>query len=282
MTPYPEYVRPLDLPDFDDPPVSEVVLSVRFSPLEVGTIFLGSVGQELFGADLPKVDEQPPVVMPIEELEAPARGSELRLELLERPPTPRFWFMSDSGNELVQIQEDFFARNWRRADGSDLPYPHYDAVRTPFVEGYEAFADALSERAGKSITAIQCEVTYVNHLLPGKGWTSHGEIARILRLARESDATFLPRPESSQLVSKFLIEEDATPIGRLHVTAQPAYRRTDQLPVFILTLTARGNPLGEDLTGVVRFMDIGHEWIVRGFKDVTTPEMHGVWRLKNG
>lgn len=282
MTPIPEYVRPPDLPDFENPPVSEVVLSVRFAPLEVGTIALGSVGQELFGPTLPKVDEQPPVVMPIEELESPARGSELRLELLESPPTPRFWFMSESGNELVQIQEDFFARNWRRSDGSDVVYPHYDAVRQPFVDGYIAFADAMSERAGKVLTPIQSEITYVNHLLPGEGWESHSDLAKVLRLVSGAETSFLPNAESTQLVSKYLMDRASAPIGRLHVTAQPAYRRTDQLPVFVLTLTARGRPLSDDAVGVAEFMDLGHEWIVRGFTDMTTEGMHGIWGLKDG
>jgi uncharacterized protein (TIGR04255 family) len=282
MTPIPEYVRPADLPDFETPPVSEVVLAVRFVPLEVGTIVLGTVGQELFGRDLPKVEEQPPVVMPIEELESPARGAELRLELLETPPTPRFWFMSESGNELTQVQEDFFARNWRRIDGSDVIYPHFEAVRQPFIDGYVAFTGAMAERAGKVLSPIQCEVTYVNHLLPGEVWNSHGELAKILRLVASPETSFLPNPESTQVVTKYVIRHESVTAGRLHVTSQPAFRRADGLPVFILTLTARGRPFADDAAGVVSFMDVGHEWIVRGFKDITTPEMHRVWRLNNG
>lgn len=140
----------------------------------------------------------------------------------------------------------------------------------------------MSERAGKVLTPIQSEITYVNHLLPGEGWESHSDLAKVLRLVSGAETSFLPNAESTQLVSKYLMDRASAPIGRLHVTAQPAYRRTDQLSVFVLTLTARGRPLSDDAVGVAEFMDLGHEWIVRGFTDMTTEGMHGIWGLKDG
>lgn len=281
MTQIPEYVRPPTLPDFENPPVSEVVLAVRFAPLEVGAILLAVVGHEVFGSELPRTEEHPPVVMPIEEFGGGGRDRDLD-EILETPPSPRFWFISESGNEVAQVQEDFFARNWRREDASGVIYPHFDAVREPFIEGYLAFSDALGEQTGKALTPIQCEVTYVNHLLPGPTWSAHREFAKVLGWPAPRQTSFLPEAESARVVMKYVIQQSGEPIGRLQASSQPAFRRIDQLPVIIFNLTARGRPLSDDLGGVVRFMDIGHEWIVRGFKELTTPAMHREWGLKDG
>ncbi|HUE08033.1 MAG TPA: hypothetical protein VMP41_11445, partial [Acidimicrobiales bacterium] len=58
---------------------------------------------------------------------------------------------------------------------------------------------------------------------------------------------------------------------------QPAFQREDNQPVIALTLLARGAPRTTDATGVVEFLRLGHEWIVRGFADLTTAAMHDEW-----
>jgi hypothetical protein len=75
---------------------------------------------------------------------------------------------------------------------------------------------------------------------------------------------------------------DKKPVGRLHVSIQPGWRKPDNAPLFVLELTARGAPVGASIEGAGLFFDVGHEWIVRGFKDITTSAMHNAWRLTNG
>jgi hypothetical protein len=45
--------------------------------------------------------------------------------------------------------------------------------------------------------------------------------------------------------------------------------------MFVLNLTARGL-LGKS----TEFLDLGREWIVRSFAEMTTTEMHEVWKRK--
>ena len=45
--------------------------------------------------------------------------------------------------------------------------------------------------------------------------------------------------------------------------------------MFVLNLTARGY-LGHSTD----FLDIGREWIVRSFTEMTTKVMHGVWERR--
>jgi hypothetical protein len=52
------------------------------------------------------------------------------------------------------------------------------------------------------------------------------------------------------------------------------------VPVYLLSVTAR--LLAEESTaeGVLRLLDAAHLRIVRGFKDLTTNEMHNLWGLE--
>ena len=47
--------------------------------------------------------------------------------------------------------------------------------------------------------------------------------------------------------------------------------------MYVLNLTARGMYSGMGF----EFFDIGREWIVKAFKELTTAHMHGIWRKKN-
>ena len=280
----PAYRRPADLPDFKNPPVSEVVLSVRFEPLSLEFVRLVVAAQELFSADLPNPSQQPRLEMPIEDLSGLPVESIPRFELVDTMPSPRLWCMSDSGDELVQLQDDFFARNWRRSDGSDAVYPHFEAVRSPFVHGLQELQARLGGAEGLPIIPVQCEVTYVNTITGSGDRKIHSTLNRVLRIVGSMGDGFLPAAEGVQVSSQHLMRLDGggEPFGRLHISAQPAFRRSDKYPVVILTLTARGPAVGRGLGGVVSFLDLGHEWIVRSFAEITTDEMHAIWGRTDG
>lgn len=45
--------------------------------------------------------------------------------------------------------------------------------------------------------------------------------------------------------------------------------------MYVLTLTARGK--ANEGCDLMEFVDMAHEWIVRGFADVTTKDMQKEW-----
>jgi hypothetical protein len=47
-----------------------------------------------------------------------------------------------------------------------------------------------------------------------------------------------------------------------------------------MTLTARGVPHSSDQEELLRCLDVGREWVVRGFADFTTDEMHNLWKRR--
>jgi len=270
--------RPL-LPDFTDPPVIEVALSVQFNKiLGLRTAQMGllwSAWKDRF----PKTEEHPPLESAVEcfdEGPGPAQGP--RIVISQAPPVPRCWFLNNSGTELLQVQQDRFVHNWRKV-GEGGKYPRYERIREGFSKELNLFCEFLKREKLGELNPTQCEVTYVNHILCGSRFETHSQVERVVTVWRgEYSDTFLQKPEDVRFAARHVIPgEDGQPIGRLHISLQPAYRKTDKVPILVLTLTARGKPEGEGLEGVLAALDRGREWVVRGFASVTTPEMNEKW-----
>jgi uncharacterized protein (TIGR04255 family) len=268
------------LPNFGDPPVVEVALSVQFEPIKgLRTPQLGLLWRE-FQDQFPVTEEHAPLDPAIERFGGVPRAGKaaVRFQMLDAPPTPRCWFLNQTGTELIQVQSDRFIHNWRQTTGQE-EYPRFPPLRKTFAAELETFRSFLQREKLGELCPNQCEVTYVNHIVSGKGWQSFGELGKVLTVfsAQYSDA-FLGEPEDVRAALRYVIRDaQGQPIGRLHVVADPAYRASDDRPMYVMNLTARGRPQGEGIDGVLRFLDIGREWVVRGFTALTTPEMHKEW-----
>jgi uncharacterized protein (TIGR04255 family) len=158
-----------DLPDFESPPVVETVLSVQFEPLvAVRTAHLGLLWEK-FRAKFPKVEERPPLDPVFEQFPEVARPRlGLQLQALDRLPVSRLWFVTDQGNEMIQVQPDRFIRNWRK-EGQGEQYPRYEAGKKLFERDFGVFQEFLTDNRLGSPQVNQCEVTYVNHITAGRG-----------------------------------------------------------------------------------------------------------------
>jgi uncharacterized protein (TIGR04255 family) len=271
------------LPDFENPPLTEVALSVQFEPLEqLRTPQIGLLWAE-FRSRFPVTEEHAPLEPVIEKFGIPrASVPEVRLQMLETPPVPRVWFLNQPGTELIQVQQDRFIHNWRKVGEGDK-YPRYEPIRDTFRSELATFQAVLARENLGQIVPNQCEVTYVNHIVAGSGWKTHGELGNVLTVFHNaySDEK-LREPEDVRLALRYVLrDEKAEPIGRLHISAQPVFRRSDNQPMLALTLTARCRPASEQLDDLNRTLDFGRDAIVRAFASVTTPEMHKIWRRKD-
>ena len=268
-------------PDFAKPPVIEVVLSVQIDPLpELQSPHLGLLWNK-FRSDFPKTQQHPPLDSVIERFGV-RKPDKVTVNFQLGVPVSRHWFLNEAGTELIQVQQDRFAVNWRK--GSDeVEYPHYTSIRSKFQSTLDTFCQFLADERLGDFVPNQCEVTYVNHIFPSEVWEKHGQLDEVMTVVSSdySDA-FLPKPEDIRFAARYVIPgEDGNPIGRLHTSVEPAYRSADSKPIFVLQLTARGRPVGEGIEGIFRFLDIGHEWIVRGFTSITTPRMHKIWERRD-
>jgi uncharacterized protein (TIGR04255 family) len=266
-----------NLPDFATPPIIEVVLSVQFDRLaRLGVPQIGQLWAERFKDRFPKTEEHAPLpsVLELFGLQAAPRV-DVRLETAQ---IPRCWFLNQSGTELMQIQPDRFIHNWRKVGKGD-EYPRFEHVRDEFHREVSAFRDYLAQEDLGALTPNQCEVTYINHIESGAEWDQPGQLEKVLTVwaSRYSD-DYLSEPENVRFVARYVIRDSTgDPMGRLHVSAEPAYRAIDGRPVLVLELTARGRPDGEGINGVLAFMNTGREVVVRAFASITTPEMHEIW-----
>lgn len=272
------------LPDFDNPPVAEVALSVQFEPLEqFGAPQIGLLWAE-FRSRFPVTQEHAPLDPVIERFGIPRTGApDVRLQMLASPPAPRLWFVNSTGTELIQVQKDRFIHNWRKVGEGDT-YPRFEPIRDTFRSELEAFRTFLAREQSGDLLVNQCEVTYVNHLVAGNGWTTHGELGRVLTVFRgEYSDNNLPEPEDVRLGMRYVLKDERNEsIGRLHISVQPVFRRSDNQPMLMLTLTARSRPSGDQLDDAMRCLDSGRDAIVRAFASVTTTEMHKIWGRKDG
>lgn len=267
------------LPDFANPPVVEVALAIQFGSPIFDPLVLGSYWARIRG-EFPLREEQPPLPPMHEDFGVPALGDPIRVELLNRPPMPRYWFMSADQSELIQVQRDRFALNWRKTPGAE-DYPRYPKLRERLEVRLRQLLATLD--ADVATTPDWCEVTYINHIEPEVGTRVRPEPDRVLKVFQTPDAKFPPMPEDTQFAQRFLIPDPRNPenpLGRLSASLTSAFRLTDMSPIYVLTLTARGRSLSEDVDGALAFLDIGRKWIVLSFEGLTTENMHESWQIR--
>jgi uncharacterized protein (TIGR04255 family) len=273
--------RPADLPDFEDPPLVEVALSVQFSELRAyRTVHAGILWAQKLREAYPKFAEHPPL-NPTFEAFGPKSPAESRFEFkqLAGPPVPRLWFLNADESELIQFQADRLVHNWRKT-GLAGDYPRYESLKDRFFEELDDINRFFQDENIGKIEPNQCEVTYVNaiRLEDGTDIRLQPEIALrnwcAVELGDADPVATLPQIENATFSVRYVIQSNGEPIGRLHVSAQPA----DGKPALRLDLTARGAPSDPSFAAVASFLDQGREAVVRGFTALTTPEMHRLWR----
>jgi uncharacterized protein (TIGR04255 family) len=264
------------LPDYEKPPVAEVVTGIQFKPIKGLTGAYIGVLWEKFKPEYPRLQEVAPLAPVIEGFdETPAREM---LSFGDFSPS-RSWFETASGNGLIQVQRDRFLHNWKKEKAAD-EYPHYESVITNFRRHLETFEKFLEENGLEPIEPTQYEMTYVNHIFQGDGWQTLDEIGDVFQdfFRRKGDRRFLPMPEVFNWQTSFPLPERA---GRLHVTIRLGKRRSDKAPALLLEITARGMRPDPSRSSMWSWFETAHEWIVYGFTDLTTPEIQTkVWRRK--
>jgi uncharacterized protein (TIGR04255 family) len=263
------------LPEYENPPVDEVVCGVLFEPLK--TLLLphfGLLWEKKFRQEYPRCEEKPPLI-PIVEGFGDILAQQTEVAEL---PLPRVWFMHDDGR-IIQVQRDRFLHNWRKLQPTD-EYPRYRKVFQIFQNHFASFQDFLKDIQVGPVVPRQYEMTYVNVIPQGEGWETDNDIGKVFRdFCWQSDRQrFLPHPDSIDWRTSFSLPNQA---GRLRMHIQSGIRRSDKRRVFRFELTARGIGNETSPEKMHEWFDLAHEWIVRGFADSTGPQIQrDTWRLK--
>ncbi len=263
--------RPDHLPDFGKPPLNEVVLGAQFSPPKGYQQIRAGEVWALFKPDYPIVQEHQALEPAFETFGLPHHvqiGG--RLSFVTGASHDRFWFLRQSGDELIQFQPDRLLHNWRKVGDQSNPYPRFEGMAERFGTELRQLASYFTELAPQALAINQCEVSYINHIELGAGPVrpSHW-----LRGAGFDDIEI----DDLNMVCREVIRGDSgKPVGRITYEVNTGVKG-DGSRLLILNLTARGAPDSSDIDSAMRFIAKGRELIVNRFAMITTDAAHKAW-----
>lgn len=263
--------RPEHLPEFNAPPLDEVVLGVQFSPIQSYTSVDSWDIWALFKDEFPKVQEQPLLPRQFETFGGPLPQPSIQFQV-GAPIGSRLLFISMEENQLLQFQSDRFLMNWRK-NPNHQPYPRFEGIVEAFKTHLTSLAKHLESELIHTISINQVEVSYiniipVNNFADAKNWFNvwNIEVSNIDNL--------------NMGFQEIIKDDTGQPYARLFHAIQPAYT-IEGNKVFNLSLTFRGKPRGNDVASAINFLRIGREAIVFRFKQMTTDSAHANWELQS-
>ena len=262
--------RPEHLPDFQNPPLNEVVLGVQFRPPRNYQQILAGEVWNLYRAEYPDVQEQRALAPSFETFGLPASSGQFKL--ISGASHDRFWFVSPKGDELIQFQQDRLLHNWRKVGDGANEYPRFERMVDRFqieLAKLEKFAATLSPQA---LQITQCEITYINQIdAKSNAPMIVGDWLRSLSFQEPV------RPDDLSLTFRQVISDDGgKPQGRLIVEAATAFKE-DGSPLITLNITVRGAPREPSIRSAIDFISKGRELIVMRFAQLTTDLAHKHW-----
>jgi uncharacterized protein (TIGR04255 family) len=174
---------------------------------------------------------------------------------------------------LIQLQRDRFLCNWRKLSASHA-YPRYDNVVSAFFDHFQHFESFASTIREGRISPTQYELTYVNHIPSDAGlWQDVRDWPNVTTILASPKDGYLPPPVSSSFAMTYDMPDR---MGRLHVRVHSAQQVEDGSGLMVFELTARGIA-----ASAKQWFDTAHEWIVRGFEQLTTEHAHRLWERTN-
>jgi uncharacterized protein (TIGR04255 family) len=273
--------RPDSVVDYERPPVVETILGVQFDPLSR----MSNAHQGLFwsglGASWPKLSDSPPLEPQFERFTGENWLAPNIAFRVVQTMSSRLQIKNEEEDRLIQLQNGRLHLNWLGNGGGD--YPRFSRTLSEFVEIVERFHRFTAEQNLGEFRPNQWEVTYINQIPQGTVWNSPSDWSFFLPLSNLHKQRLTVQLESFNGEWHFVIPENR---GRLHVQWQHGKTREPSKEMIGLTLTARG-PLESDpkefQAGFEQLrggLEIGHNAIVRSFRDLMSAEANRYWGLK--
>lgn len=250
---------------FEKPPVNEVALGYSFlARPDLLIPHIGKFWSELEDA-YPHTQHAAPIVDNAE-------------TAFTDIPLPRVWFLNSDKSRLVQLQQDRLICNWRGVVAGQ-PYIRFPPIQEEFQRIRKLFEAYVLRKTGEPVRAAGYSLTYVNLIRSGEGWTPDADLSTVFPDQQwRAGARFLPRPSSVEWKATFQLPNE---FGILSATVQPARLVREKTPIIKFELSANSGSLGGRSVELEEWLKIAHEWIVRAFEDLTSPQMHSnVWHAE--
>lgn len=257
---------------YERPPLVEVVLGVQFRPLGGLTGFALAPLRELWRSTHPTVQYRPPLA-PIAETPGGQRTPAIRVTR-DGAEAARYWFLSESGHDLIQVQSDRLIVNWRRQGGS-AEYPRYSRMRAQLAQRLHDLSELVTREGLGSVDIDQAELNYINVV-----GDARGALDQVLKAVEPVPGHHLGAPEQARLSMVYRIDDLGRRPVRLYLGAEPGVDPVSGAPASLLTVTVRGALEPGTLDEALSFMDLAHSHAVRSFSELTTEPMQAMWGLR--
>jgi len=174
---------------------------------------------------------------------------------------------------LIQLQPDRFLFNWRFRESQET-YPRYPEIAKSFHDYLELFEKFIGEANIGLIEPTIAELTYIN-ILEEKTSDVAATTELTDRIFRDfqwgtDNERFLPKPSTLNWVATFALPENR---GVLKATLARGTRAKDKQPIVQFDLAASGQVNGQPRAEIDAWYALAHEWIVKGFVDLTKPDV---------
>jgi uncharacterized protein (TIGR04255 family) len=205
-----------------------------------------------FGAFWSRIESEFPEVAHAPQIISPGEGP---LVSDDGIMLPRVWYVSADKVRLLQLQQNRFHFNWRKAD-TQAEYVRFSAIR--------------------AVQPLTNELTYTNQF-GVKGKTAFDLADQTLRDSVWCrDTRFLSTPSAIAHSYVFNVPDE---VGELTVAITTGKRADEATGVLKVDLTVRGKHSERHALGPWALK--AHDFLVEAFKDMTTPAMHKRWGLRN-
>jgi uncharacterized protein (TIGR04255 family) len=261
------FVSPL----FKNPPLIEVALSVQFRQKSSFAGAHAGLFWEKIKDQYTEVQEHPRMG-PIDEVFGANQMSTIQFHA--GFAGNRHWFLTNDGTQLVQLQKDRVALNWRIVNSSSM-YPGYDTISREFKRIFDIADHFFTELHMGPCEVNMCEVTYINQWFFEPGEKFSDAVKEWLTLAPTSSASL--EMETASIAARYLVNlNDKTPIGRLYVNVSPISNDTGSQGVN-LELTCRVRPTAST-DPHMHGLALAHEKAIATFQEITSDVAQQKWR----
>lgn len=246
---------------FKKPPVTEVVMGASFVPIK-------GLHSQHIGRFWEKISKEYP-----KSEQAINYGEPILPDGKEIYPAPRFWFITEANDKLVQIQANLFLCNWRKVEGQGI-YPEYDEMKKVFKENYSLFLQFLKEKGFQEPELTELQFSYVNHFPKGQEWKVASDLSKIIGSLSFPDALGTSGVKDFNLNYIYDLPDETK--GTIRMKFSSAKKKNTDEKIIIFENSARGLDL--DSNDVYQWFDYAHEQVVNNFEKLTDVKLQrDVW-----
>lgn len=249
---------PMSLAKFDRPPVNEVIFDISFEIIPDFTSTTFGILWLDYKDEYPQTQDMPPLMQA-------GMDKIMQAGMDKISPFPqRVWFIHNDDSRVIQLQRDRFIFNWRKREAD---YPSFETVFPEFRENFQKFQDCLVELGLSPVQPTAFELKYINVIPQGEGWMDFSQISNVMPdLNWRRSNRFLPTPADMKFAVRFPLPESN---GNLTVSLLSGRSKKNQEVVLQLDFVANVAKPKNGIDACYDWFQLAHEWIVKGFEDIT-------------